>query len=97
MHDIPSAGVEWRANELQRRIENRRRAQAFASPSPKLSPPFSLSPLSTNDQRSCSLPLLLSAKHDAHEIRMQLFDVSATNDASLRSCEQQFTIENNLR
>ncbi|KAI9986425.1 hypothetical protein PInf_025368 [Phytophthora infestans] len=81
---IIGINAESRARELRRRVGNRRRAGAdvLSSPLPAL---------------TLSLPQLVYAKHEAHEIRMDLIDAQSQHNSVLKYCDQQFVIESNVR
>ncbi|KAG2785686.1 hypothetical protein PC129_g11851 [Phytophthora cactorum] len=81
---VTGIDTESRARELRRRVANRRRTGADV--------------LSTSlPVHTLSLPQLFYAKHEAHEIRMELIDAQSQHNAVLKYCDQQFVAENNVR
>ncbi|KAJ8577417.1 hypothetical protein ON010_g1791 [Phytophthora cinnamomi] len=83
---VSAAGgdADSRARELRRRVANRRHTGAAILNSLPLAQPL-------------SLPQLFYAKHEAHEIRMQLIDMQSLHNTALTYCDQQFVVEKNVR
>ncbi|POM78083.1 Hypothetical protein PHPALM_4436, partial [Phytophthora palmivora] len=81
---VARTDAESRARELRRRVANRRRTGVD----------ILSSPLAT---QTSSLPQLVHAKHDAHEIRMGLIDMQSQHNVTLTYCDQQFIVEKNVR
>ncbi|RLN26818.1 hypothetical protein BBJ28_00004356 [Nothophytophthora sp. Chile5] len=90
-----------RARELRRRVANRRR-NAVSALDRKTSGGAAtsstlLSKSGNPSGETLSLPQLFFAKHEAHGIRMEVIDMHARQNATLKACDQQFVVEGNVR
>ncbi|RLN72201.1 hypothetical protein BBJ28_00013881 [Nothophytophthora sp. Chile5] len=94
-------GAVSRARELRRRVANRHRnAVSILDRKTSGGADTSFTPLSkpvTSSGETLSLPQLFFAKYEAHEIRMEVIDMQARQNATLKACDQQFVVEDNVR
>ncbi|OWZ20598.1 hypothetical protein PHMEG_0004954 [Phytophthora megakarya] len=81
---MANADAGRRARELRRRVANRCRPGIEILNSPLTA-------------QTLSLPQLSIAKHEAHEIRMNLIDINSQYNVALTYCDQQFVVEKNAR
>lgn len=102
--------AEWRAKELRRRVENRRRAvlatnrssdeegDNFDDLSLKATSPRPNPPKSDiGTVPETSLPSLTAAKHELYSIQMEVADAQSHQKSFIQCADQQFTIEKNMR
>ncbi|KAF4323564.1 hypothetical protein BBO99_00003107 [Phytophthora kernoviae] len=87
--------VESRAQELRRHVANRRRNAVGSLDS--LITAASSPALESHSGLTRSLPELFHAKHEAHEVRIDLIDMQSKHNTTLAYCDQQFVVEKNVR